>query len=242
MITSPRYGRLVAGVSLLVGACRGGDAPAAEAAPGSAAEAPGSAVADGRPTVAFLGTSLTAGYGIDPGEAFPALIQRKIDSAGLRFRVVNAGVSGETSAGALRRMDWVLSQASPEVLVIETGANDGLRGQDPDSLRANLEAIIALARQERSVPVLLLVGMEALPNLGPVYAERFRAVFPAVARETGIAFLPFLLEGVAGVDSLNQGDGIHPNEAGHARVAAHLWRALRPILERADAMARGEER
>lgn len=182
------------------------------------------------PTIVFLGTSLTAGLGLDPDSAYPALIQRKLDSAGLRFTVVNAGQSGESSAGALTRIDWILRQR-PAVLVIETGANDGLRGQDPDSTHANIEAIIDRTRALSPGTKLVLASMEAMPNLGQTYVRRFRGIFPAVAKANGIPLLPFMLERVAGVDSLNQPDGIHPNEAGARLVAANVWRGLRPVLE-----------
>jgi len=183
--------------------------------------------------VLFLGTSLTAGFGLeDPALAYPALIQERIDAAGLRFRVVNAGVSGETSAGALRRMDWLLQQRIA-VLVLETGANDGLRGQDPDFTRANLEAIIARARRQRPPPRVVLAGMQALTNYGAEYTSRFRAVFPELARSEGVALVPFLLEGVAGVGALNQPDGIHPTAAGQRRIADNVWSVLRPVLEAA---------
>jgi acyl-CoA thioesterase-1 len=181
------------------------------------------------PAIVFLGTSLTAGLGLDPGEAYPALVQQKIDSAGLHYRVVNAGVSGETSAGAVRRVGWVLSQP-PAVLVIETGANDGLRGQSPDSLAENLQALIDSTRRLSPHTVIVLAGMEALPNLGADYARRFHAVYPAAARANHLALIPFLLQGVAGVDSLNQADGIHPNEAGAGIVAANVWLTLAPLL------------
>lgn len=189
--------------------------------------------ADSRPAMVFLGTSLTAGYGLpDASLAYPALIQRRLDSAGLGFRVVNAGISGETSAGAVRRIDWVLSQGPISVLVIETGANDGLRGQDPDSIRANIQTIIDRARALSPPPLVVLAGMEAMPNLGERYAARFRAIYPDLARTNGVPFIPFLLDGVAGVDSLNQADGIHPTARGQELVADNVWRVIRDVLER----------
>jgi acyl-CoA thioesterase I len=175
----------------------------------------------------FLGTSLTAGLGVDPSEAYPALLQHKIDSAGLRFVAVNAGVSGETSAGARRRIDWLLREPAA-VLVIETGANDGLRGLDVDSLAGNIQAIIDRARQQSPPPRIVLVGMAALPNYGLGYGRRFRAVYPALAKRNELPLVPFLLEGVAGVDSLNQADMMHPTPAGQRRVAETMW----PVLER----------
>ena len=188
---------------------------------------PGQAVEQ---TIVFLGTSLTAGLGLDPDSAYPAVLQRKIDSAGLAYSVVNAGVSGESSAGALRRIDWLLRQP-PAVLVIETGANDGLRGQDPDSIRANIQAIVDRTRARAPDVRIAILGMEALPNLGADYARRFHAIYPAVARANQIALVPFLLAGVGGVDSLNQQDGIHPTAAGAKVVADNVWKVLRPMLQ-----------
>jgi len=182
------------------------------------------ATVDARPLVVFIGTSLTAGQGLrDPAQAYPALIQARLDSAGLAFRVVNAGISGETSAGARRRIDWVMDQGDVAVLFLETGANDGLRGQDPDTLRANIDAILARARQQEPPPRLIVAGMEAPPNLGAQYTARFRAVFPEAAAAHGAALVPFLLEGVAGVEELNQSDGIHPTPEGHRRIAELVW-------------------
>jgi acyl-CoA thioesterase-1 len=181
------------------------------------------------PSIVFLGTSLTAGLGLDPDSAFPALLQRKLDSAGLRYSVVNAGESGESSAGAVRRIDWILRQP-PAMLVIETGANDGLRGQDPDSIRGNIQAMIERIRARAPETRIVLVGMEALPNLGQDYVRRFRAIYPAVARANAVPLIPFLLAGVAGVDSLNQQDGIHPNAKGERIVAENVWKVLRPML------------
>src|SRR5919107_58312 len=148
-----------------------------------------------RGRIVFLGTSLTAGLGVDPESAYPALIQQKLDSAGLPYTSVNAGVSGETSAGALRRVDWVLREPAA-VLVIETGANDGLRGLDPDTLRANIQAIIDEANQQQPKPRLVLVGMQALPNYGLGYARRFRTVYPELAEANDLPLVPFLLENV----------------------------------------------
>ena len=179
--------------------------------------------------IVFLGTSLTAGLGLDPSQAFPALIQHRLDSLRLPWRAENAGVSGETSAGALRRLDWVLKDA-PAILVIETGANDGLRGLDVDTTRVNLEAIVRRARASEPGIRLVLAGMEAPPNLGSRYTERFRAIFPTVAAREHLALIPFLLAGVGGVDSLNQADGIHPNAVGERIVAANVWRVLEPLV------------
>jgi acyl-CoA thioesterase-1 len=186
--------------------------------------------ASGKKTIVFAGTSLTAGLGLDADSAYPMLIQRKIDSAGLAFEVVNAGVSGETSSGLLDRLDW-LQRGTFQVLVLETGANDGLRGIPPATLRANLETALDRLKAKRPDARVLLVQMEALPNLGPKYASEFHAVYPTVAREKGVTLMPFLLAGVAGRRELNQADGIHPNYAGERIVAANLWAKLAPVLD-----------
>ncbi len=185
-------------------------------------------------TVLLVGTSLTAGYGLDPDQAWPALVQAKVDSARLPFTVVNAGVSGETSAGALHRIDWLLQQGVPSVVIVETGANDGLRGQSVDSLEANLDAILDRLDALDPRPVVIVAGMEALPNLGARYANAFRAVFPTVARRHHAQYLPFLLDGVAGIARFNQADGIHPNVPGSVRVAENVWRVLEPVLDSLD--------
>lgn len=182
--------------------------------------------------IMFVGTSLTAGYGLDPDVAYPAVIGRWLDSLGVNYEVINAGVSGQTSAGTLRRIGWVLGEPV-EILVIETGANDGLRGLNVDTLRANLLAILDSVAVRQPGAEVFVVGMEAPPNLGARYTSRFRAVFTEVARERGARYIPFLLDGVAGVDSLNLPDGIHPNEAGSRVVATNVWRELEPlVLER----------
>jgi acyl-CoA thioesterase I len=183
------------------------------------------------PSVVFLGTSLTAGMGIEPEQAYPALIQRKIDSAGLDFRVVNAGVSGETSAGARRRISWILREPV-SVLVVETGANDGLRGLPVDSLRANIQAVFDRAKELDPAPKLVLIGMRIPPNYGLGYTGRFHAVYRDLARENGAALVPFLLEGVGGIPSMNQADGIHPTAEGQRIMAETVWKVLEPVLTR----------
>jgi acyl-CoA thioesterase-1 len=180
-------------------------------------------------TIVFLGTSLTAGYGIDPESSYPARVQHIIDSLKLPYTVMNAGESGETSANAVRRLDWVM-RSNPAVMVVETGANDGLRGQDIDSLRSNIQAIIDRIREKSPETKIVIAGMEALPNLGAEYTRRFRAVYPEVAKANNLPLIPFLLVGVGGVDSLNQQDGIHPNERGAEIVARTVWTVLGPIL------------
>ena len=220
------YTKPVLIVSLFV-AC-GGSNDGAAARPDSA----GPVAAVQKPTILVIGTSLTAGLGIDISESWPARLQRRIDSAGLSFRVVNAGVSGETSAGALRRADWVLSRERPAIVILETGANDGLRGLDPDTLKANVMGVFAKALALEPRPVLVLLAMEAPPNLGDRYTRRFHDVYEEVARETGATLVPFFLEGVAGIDSLNQSDGIHPNARGADLAAANAWRILSEVLQR----------
>jgi len=187
---------------------------------------------DGRPVVVALGDSLTAGLGISPEEAYPARVQEMLDAAGYRLRVLNAGVSGDTSAGALRRLDWALDGHGAKVvaLLVALGGNDGLRGLPVDQLKANLTAIITAA-QDRDVEV-LLAGMEAPPNFGHAYTDAFRRVYRELADEHDLVFVPFLLEGVAGVAELNQRDGIHPNADGAARVAAHVWPAMETVAGR----------
>ena len=183
-----------------------------------------------RGTILFAGTSLTAGLGLEPEDSYPSLVQQKLDSAGLRYQVVNAGISGETSAALLRRMDWLLRQPF-EVVVIETGANDGLRGIPVEAMEGNIQQIIDAVRRARPAARIVLVQMEAPPNLGGTYTRRYRDVFPQLAKRNGALLMPFLLEGVAGVRALNQADGIHPNEAGSRIVAENVWKALRPVLQ-----------
>jgi acyl-CoA thioesterase-1 len=183
-------------------------------------------------TLVFLGDSLTAGYGLNDAatEAYPAVIQRKIDAAGLSWRVVNAGVSGETSAGGLRRIDWVLRQPV-DLLVLALGANDGLRGLSPEATRANLQQIIERVRTRRPQAKVVIAGMQMPPSYGPEYAEGFRRIFPALAEKNSAPLVTFLLEGVAAQPDLNQADGIHPNPAGHAHMAETVWAALVPLLQ-----------
>jgi acyl-CoA thioesterase-1 len=195
------------------------------------ADLPPPPAAGQRARIVFLGTSLTAGLGLDPDQAYPALIQRKLDAEGLRFEAVNAGVSGETSAGARRRIDWLLRQPAA-LLVIETGANDGLRGLEVDSLRSNIQAIIDRAKRQSPPPAVLLVGMRAPPNLGSDYSRRFGRIYSELAGENQVPLVPFLLDGVAGRPSLNQADLIHPNAEGQRRIAETVWEVLEPLLKR----------
>ena len=190
------------------------------------------------PVLLFFGTSLTAGLGLDPEQAFPVLIEKKAQSEGVPIKVVNAGLSGETTAGAARRITWVL-RTPVDLVVIEGGANDALRGLSPDAARANLEQVIAAVRQQQPSAKIVLVQMEAPPNFGAAYTRSFRAIYGDIARKDGIPLLPFLLNGVAGIPRLNQADGIHPNLAGERIVAANLWNALKPIVAQLD---RGQKR
>jgi acyl-CoA thioesterase-1 len=185
---------------------------------------------DARRTILFLGTSLTAGLGLDPDSAYPLQIQRMIDSAGMKYSVVNAGVSGETSSGLLGRLDWLMRQPF-DVVVIETGANDGLRGISVDAMRVNIQRIIERIRQTRPPARIVLVQMEALPNMGKSYTQKFRDAFPALAKSNNVVLLPFLLDGVAGRSELNQPDGVHPNYEGEQIVARNIWKGLKPLLQ-----------
>ncbi len=184
-----------------------------------------------RPRIVILGDSLTAGLGLAPEEAYPSLLQARLDGAGLAFDVVNAGVSGDTSAGGLRRLDWALD-GDVRVIVIALGGNDGLRGVPPEELRRNLAAIIEQSRS-RGIDV-VLAGMEAPPNFGTDYTARFRRVYSDLAEQHRVTLIPFLLEGVAGIEQLNQRDGIHPTAEGARLVAETVWSALEPVARAAS--------
>jgi acyl-CoA thioesterase-1 len=225
-------------VGLLVAAACSAESAKDTARDGAAGSGPGPGVVQATPKaeqrregplVLMVGTSLTAGLGLDPDDAYPALLQEKADSAGLRARIVNAGLSGETSAGALRRLEWLLTD-TPAAVFIETGANDGLRGLNVDSTRENLRAIVRRVKQAAPGVRILLAQMESPPNLGERYTSAFRAMFQSVAREEGVTLVPFLLDGVAGVAQFNQGDGIHPNEDGARLVAQNVWPYMEPVL------------
>ena len=183
--------------------------------------------ARGEGVVVVLGDSLTAGLGVAADEAFPARLQARMRAEGYAYRVTNAGVSGDTTAGGLRRVDWVL-RANPEIVIVALGANDGLRGQSPPAIRANLEEIVA--RLQAAGARVLLVGMRLPPNYGADYTKEFEAIFPAVARRAKVALMPFLLDGVAADPRLNQADGIHPTAAGQQIMADRVWPYLRPLL------------
>ena len=180
-----------------------------------------------KPRVVFLGDSLTAGLGLAADQSYPALIEKRLTAAGFDFAVVNAGVSGDTSAGGLRRLDWSL-EGDVRVLIVALGANDGLRGLPIADMKKNLAAILDRARQ-KNVPV-ILAGMEAPPNFGRDYTEAFHQLYPDLAKQYGIALVPFLLQDVAGIEALNQRDGIHPSAEGARIVANNVWAVLRPLL------------
>lgn len=199
--------------------------PGEIAPPAAAPEAPAPASPAAGPLVVFLGDSLTAGQGVEAEEAFPALLGRDLVAAGIPIRPVNAGVSGDTTAGGLARLPWLLRQ-KPDVMVVELGANDGLRGLSLEEMEGNLRQIVQKA-QGGGARVLLL-GMQIPPNYGPDYTKGFAAIYPRLAKELGVPLVPFLLEGVGGVRELNQGDGVHPTARGHVKVAA----TVRPYLEK----------
>lgn len=183
-----------------------------------------------RRTIVVLGDSIAAGNGVDLSESFPSVIQDRIREKGWPYEVVNAGVSGDTTAGGVRRMPWLLKR-NMQFLVIELGGNDGLRGISPDETRANLEKIIALARERYPEVRIVVCGMQMPQNMGESYNRRFREIFSEVARTQKTALVPFLLEGVGGRAELNQTDRIHPNPAGHRIVASNVWSVLAPLLQ-----------
>lgn len=177
--------------------------------------------------IVCFGDSLTAGFGVAPAEAYPARLAQRLEAEGYRYRVVNAGVSGDTTAGGLRRMHWAL-RLEPAIVILALGANDGLRGQDLRGVRGNLDALVE--RFQRAGARVLLAGMRLPPNYGRPYAEEFRRMYEAVARQHRAALMPFLLDGVGGHPRLNQPDGIHPTAEGHRLIAERLWLHLRPLL------------
>lgn len=189
----------------------------------------GFAADDSKQTIIFLGDSLAAGLGVEREEAFPSIVQVKIEKAGLSYRVLNAGFSGDTTAGGLRRLAWVLKRKA-DVFVLELGGNDGLRGLSTEETAKNLKAIIDRVREKNSAVKIILAGMQMPQNMGTEYREAFEAIFPSVAKEKEVLLIPFLLEGVGGVAELNQADMIHPNAEGHQKVAENVWKVLGPLL------------
>lgn len=180
-------------------------------------------------TILFFGNSLTAGYGINPDSAFPKQIELKLDSIGLDFQVINAGLSGETTSSGLNRLDWVLEQPV-DILVIELGANDGLRGIDPKETRKNLQGMIDLAKEKFPEIQIVLAGMEVPPNMGAEYTDEFRKIYPELSEENEVALIPFLLDKVAGNPDLNLPDGIHPTAEGHQIVTETVWNTLKEVV------------
>lgn len=180
-------------------------------------------------TILFFGNSLTAGMGLDPELAFPALIQLKIDSLSLNYQVINSGLSGETTASGKNRLNWVLNQQI-DIFVLELGANDGLRGISLEETRKNLQLIIDRVKEHNPQVIIVLSGMQIPPNLGIEYTGGFQSIFPDLAEQNKIALIPFLLEDVAGNASLNQPDGIHPTKEGHIIVAENVWEVLKNSL------------
>lgn len=179
--------------------------------------------------IVFYGDSLTAGYGLSPTEAFPALVEKKIKAEGKNHKVVNAGLSGETSAGGLSRLDWIMRQPV-DIFILELGANDGLRGLPIDQTKKNLQAIIDKVKAKNPQVKIVLAGMMVPPNMGPDYSDEFKKVYPELATKNKAKLIPFLLQDVAGIEKLNQADGIHPNADGHKIVAENVYKVIRPIL------------
>jgi acyl-CoA thioesterase I len=214
----------------VAGACGGAtDRDTSETAPKAAPSAPAEGAAPpSRPKIVALGDSLTAGYGLVETQSYPALLQQKINQDGYEFDVVNAGVSGDTSAGGLRRLEWSL-EGDVRVVIVALGGNDGLRGLSVADMRRNITSIVDRSREKGAI--VILAGMEAPPNYGQEYATAFRQVFRDVARETRVLFIPFLLDDVAGRSDMNLSDGIHPNARGAAIVAENVWRVLQPVLD-----------
>ncbi len=218
-------------IGLLGVACQSPSQPTTEEAPPTeTAPAVADDTAQSEKVILFFGNSLTAGYGLEPTEAFPALIQQKLDSLGYDYRTVNAGLSGETTASGLSRLDWVLERQPVDVFVLELGANDGLRGIEPTETQRNLLAIIDRVRAAKPDVKIVLAGMLVPPNMGNDYTERFQKVFPAVAEAKDVTLIPFLLEGVAGDPNLNQADGIHPTAEGQQIVADNVLPIIAPLL------------
>lgn len=184
---------------------------------------------DTKKRIVILGDSITAGYGLDQSEAYPAILQKKIDQAKLPFLVANAGVSGDTTAGGLRRVAWAMTKGA-DVLVIALGGNDGLRGISPDETKKNLLGIIKKARTKNPKIQVFVAGMQMPDNMGPKFTSRFKTLFPEVAKESKSILIPFLIEGVGGDEKLNQADGIHPTAEGQKIVADNVWKMIQPKL------------
>lgn len=216
--------------ALLCAAC--GETPPAETAErlSKPAEHNAPAEKETRRVILIFGNSLTAGYGVEAEESFPALIRARIDSLGLPYEVINAGVSGETTATGLNRIDWVIQKQAVDIFILELGANDGLRGLPPKQTRENLEAIIDRVRGVHPEAQIILAGMMVPPSMGPEYSAAYNRIYPEIAEAKNVALIPFLLENVGGIPELNQADGIHPNLAGNRVVTENVWTVLKGFL------------
>jgi len=192
-----------------------------------------SVVADSQHVIMFFGNSLTAGLGVTPEESFPGQIAQRLDSLGYPYRVINAGLSGETTASGMNRISWVLRE-KPDVFILELGANDGLRGIALEETKKNLEQIVEEVKNANPEVTLILTGMQIPPNMGPEYTETFKNLFPELAEAHDLLLVPFLLDGVGGIPELNQADGIHPTPKGHQILAENVWQVLFPVLQNAD--------
>lgn len=224
--TRKRGSIIIAGFIIMLSACTNNEKP-----PGSNQKSTGkdSVAVAKKKTIVFFGNSLTAGYGLSPSQAFPAIIQKKIDSLGLPYQVINAGVSGETSSGGKTRIDWILRQPI-DIFVLELGANDGLRGIPLSETKKSLQAIIDKVKAKNPDTKLLFAGMQIPPNMGQTYTTEFKNIYTELAEKNAMTLVPFLLEGVGGETTLNQEDGIHPTAEGHRIVANNLWRQLEKLL------------
>ena len=213
-------------LALLAAGCHSDTATTKTEAPATAEAPP----AKQQPAILFFGDSITAGLGVEPDEAYPALIENRVDSLHLPYTVINAGLSGETTAGGRSRLNWVLSRQPVSVFVLELGGNDGLRGLPLADTRKNLQAIIDTVRQRAPQAKIVLAGMQIPPNMGPAYAADFKRLYAETATKNHLTLIPFLLEGVGGIARLNQRDGIHPTPEGHRLVARTVWRTVQPLL------------
>ena len=217
---------IIAGLIMLLSACTDNKKPVSSDQNNTAKE---TTTLTKKKTIVFFGNSLTAGYGVSPSEAFPAIIQKRIDSLGLPYQVVNAGVSGETSSGGKTRIDWILREPV-DIFVLELGANDGLRGTPLSETKKNLQDIIDKVKAKYPDSKLVFAGMEIPPNMGQAYTTEFRNIYTELAAKNNMTLIPFLLEGVGGEPELNQADGIHPNEEGSLIVAKNVWKQLEKLL------------
>lgn len=217
---------IIAALIIILSSCTDNKKPAVSDQNNTAKE---TATTTKKKTIVFYGNSLTAGYGVSPSEAFPAIIQKKIDSLGLPYNVINAGVSGETSSGGKTRIDWILREPI-DIFILELGANDGLRGTPLSETKKNLQDIIDKVKAKYPDTKLVFAGMEIPPNMGQAYTTEFRNIYTALAAKNKMTLIPFLLEGVGGEPELNQADGIHPTAEGHLIVAENVWKQLEKLL------------